>query len=563
MNRNFTPYIYILIFLGLIQNSLSQNFELKLVAIDSLENSILNRVTFQKSHPSDEVIISELDSVVLRLQKQGFINTTIDSIQKNEQFRTAYFSLNQKFNIVRIYYDEKIISRSKINSISNTITDKYFEVKIDDLEQSMRFLVSLFEESGKSFTRVNLTDVHQNNEMLMAKLELTISNQRYIDDIVIKGYDEFPKAFTEYFLDLKKESIFNTQKLEKASNALNMLSFARETKAPDVLFTNDSTIVYLNVEKLKSNRFDGLIGFSTDDNGKLEFNGYLDLLLQNVLNKGEMLSIQWKSNADDRKTFNLALETPYIFNTPVSPSIYLNIYKQDSTFINVKTNLNLGYAINQNNSIHANYQSENSNDLSSEVNNQAIEEFKNSYLGLTYTHKTPDKDIALQYKFYASLNALWGNRTISIENSKQSQHRYKLNLYYNWKLNRRNYIFIKTDNALLFSEDLYENELYRIGGSNSIRGFNEESIFASAYSILNLEYRYFIATSSYLYSITDFAYTQNDVINYETQLYSLGLGYAYNTNNGLVDISYAIGKAEDIPFDFQNSKFHIRFVQFF
>ena len=69
-------------------------------------------------------------------------------------------------------------------------------------------------------------------------------------------------------------------------------------KFPEILFEQDSTTVYLYLQKTKTNKFDGLIGFNTNDQGKLKFNGYIDLYLNNLLNKGESLSINWKSNSE-------------------------------------------------------------------------------------------------------------------------------------------------------------------------------------------------------------------------------------------------------------------------
>ncbi len=40
------------------------------------------------------------------------------------------------------------------------------------------------------------------------------------------------------------------------------------------------------------------------------------------------------------------------------------------------------------------------------------------------------------------------------------------------------------------NQSVYRNELFRIGGLKTLRGFDEESIFASTYIIPTLEYRY-------------------------------------------------------------------------
>src|SRR5690606_16642833 len=112
---------------------------------------------------------------------------------------------------------------------------------------------------------------------------------------------------------------------------------------------------------------DGFIGFSNndDDSGKssINFNGYLDLLLVNFLNTGEELTLYWKSDGNDQKTFNAAIELPYIFRSPFGLKASLNIFKQDSTFQNTKTALGLGYFFNYNTRLYLGYEATESSDI--------------------------------------------------------------------------------------------------------------------------------------------------------------------------------------------------------
>ena len=134
---------------------------------------------------------------------------------------------------------------------------------------------------------------------------------------------------------------------------------------------------------------------------------------------------------------------------------------------------------------------------------------------------------------------------------------------YLWSLNFKNHIYLRNDSSVLISDNILTNELFRIGGINSIRGFNEESIFASLYSIVNIEYRYAVNSSSYLFSISDLGYFEDQLNNTSQQLYSLGLGYAFSTNFGLLNLSYAIGKSNNQTFELNNSRFHIKISSFF
>ena len=141
--------------------------------------------------------------------------------------------------------------------------------------------------------------------------------------------------------------------------------------------------------------------------------------------------------------------------------------------------------------------------------------------------------------------------------------KFLFNAYYLYPINQKNYVFVRNSSGFLNSDNYFENELYRIGGINNLRGVNEESIFASSYTIFNVEYRFKPNSSSYFYSITDFSYSENKLIRENTNVISLGLGYAFRTKAGLLNLSYAIGKFDNSPFTFDNSKVHIKIISNF
>ena len=117
--------------------------------------------------------------------------------------------------------------------------------------------------------------------------------------------------------------------------------------------------------------------------------------------------------------------------------------------------------------------------------------------------------------------------------------------------------------AFLYNEALFDNELFRIGGIKTIRGFDEESIFASSYIIGTLEYRFILDKNSSIYAFSDGGYYEktNSTIN-DTPI-GFGVGMNFQTGAGIFSINYAVGKQFDNPIDFRASKIHFGFVNFF
>lgn len=203
-------------------------------------------------------------------------------------------------------------------------------------------------EQGEPFASLKLINIKKRDgNSIRADLMTSSENKRSIDEIVIKGYEKFPKSFIKRFLRIKIEDPFNLDAIKSKAEELNTLSFARQAKSPEVLFTKDSTSLYLYLEKTKSNTFDGFLGFGTNEStNKIEFDGYLDLSLVNNLNYGESFSLNYKSDENEQKTFEANLSLPYILRSAIGTELSLNIFKKDSTFTTVDQSINLFYQIN-------------------------------------------------------------------------------------------------------------------------------------------------------------------------------------------------------------------------
>jgi len=127
---------------------------------------------------------------------------------------------------------------------------------------------------------------------LQAKLIISTNTKRTIDEIIVKGYDKFPRSFLNHFLNIKIGDDFDLNTIKKKTQSINTFPFTNQARAPEVLFTKDSTSIFLYLEKTKSNTFDGFLGFGTNEaTNKIEFNGYLNLRLINNLNYGEAFSL--------------------------------------------------------------------------------------------------------------------------------------------------------------------------------------------------------------------------------------------------------------------------------
>ena len=554
--------LIIIIALSQLQNTQAQSKKLTISSKEEFNSKLLNSIPFKKEHLTTKDIELEIGKISTKLIHKGFFNNTFNLTTQDSTFNTV-FTLNKKIDTIRVNYSTIQISTSFLNQISLRSTSKYFEIPTNEIESTLLKIASYFEKNGHSFTTCQLTNISLNKNKLNATLYLSISKKRKINNVIIKGYDQFPKKFIKHHLNLEVNKPFNSNLLKTISSKLKAIPFTSQIKEPEVLFTKDSTTLYLYLNKQNKNNFDGIIGFSNKKGSKnLQLNGNLNLNLNNTLNKGESISLNWRNDGQNSQKLNLKLSVPFLFNTPIGSSSNFSIIKQDSTYNTTSLQLSLNYHIKDNSFIGASFNSENSNINSISTTLTEFESYNKILYGFTYNHKSLTLNNSLSdSKFLFQFGFEFGNRQSN--NISVTQQQLTLSAHYNFNLNQKGSIFIKNSNKILLTKIPLINELYRIGGTSSIRGFNEQSILTSKYSITNLEYQHKINPKTHIFTITDFGITYNNLDDSTNKIYGVGLGYQSTINSNTIQLSYTIGNELLKPFSLNNSKIHVRFSHVF
>jgi outer membrane protein assembly factor BamA len=536
----------------------AQNLHLKFKAQDTISQSTIDSLDLNATFINYLNLKKEADTLHNYLETIGFIENEIRSLQKkNDSTYIALYYLGPKYKSIQLFYSEKDFSKRELLQVSKKVTDSYFILPFNTIESSINKLNFLKTENGNAFARIKLENITKKDKNLLADITLLKGDSRTIDSIKVKGYEKFSRSHIKFYAGIKKGNKFNKSKLIKKNNILNSLGFLSVTKPPEILFKKDSTIVYLYLKKEKNNLFDGILGFATDeDSQKLIFNGYLNLELNNNLNFGEQFLLNYKADGNDQQIFRARLTLPYLFNTPFGLITELKIFKRDSTFSTSDQLIKVRYQISSTSKTYVGYKGyESSNLRKDNSTNIDVEDYTSKFflIGLSHTKAQNNILFPIKSKFY--LDTEIGSK--ETKNKNESQIRASLLFHYIFNLNYKNSIYLKNNTKLLNSDSYLTNELFRFGGINSIRGFNENSIDASFYSVLNSEYRYQFNQGIYVHSIIDFAYFENQIIALKQKLYSFGIGIGLQTGASIIKFSIANGKAENQDFNFSNTKIHI------
>ena len=570
--------LFILIFIG-ISGFAQNNYPLEIRASIKANQSKIDKTKYKKSFTTEIERTKAVQNVILQLQAQSFVLAEIDSSFNKNNKKRVFISLNKKYTWRRL--GKGNINPLVVSSIGfqeNRFSGQDFNYfHLIEIEES---IIKHLENHGFPFASIRLDSIKIEQETISAVLKLEQGPQIHIDTIILTGYHSINPNYIYQLLDIKPGDLYNEEKINNVKAQLASMPFAHEKTAFLIEFSEDKALLKINLEKARNNVFDGIVGFqpkSSIDN-KMILTGNLKLKLYNSFKRGEMLRLDWQSPGGGSQNLNVGFAYPYLFNTPIGIDYNFKLFKQDSNFINLRNKPGIRFIISGSDYIKVSADFFSSTTLSKDLVNGIPS--KTDVLDMkTRMGNLEANFIRFDYAFNPrkgwriQLLAGYGSREIvkqhDIKDSyydsipmNSQQIKLLANLEYFIPLFKRQTLRIWSMSEMLKGNHLLTNELFRIGGFSDFRGFNEESIYASTYSILTLEWRLLLERNSFLSVFWNKAYVENSSGNKTTydQPMGFGAGFSFQTKAGIFALSYALGQEMGNPIQFSQAKIHFGYM---
>lgn len=538
------------------------------------------------------------ESVVEALQQKGFLAISVDSIKVEGFLTKAWIFLGHQYKWGTIIVDSAVleITGNGIDAKKSNAGSILSPVSLSNLKEKM---LRMFEENGYPFAAIQLDSSYFNGNELFARLKAVRGPLYRIDSIHVEGRIMIRKAFLQKYLSVGGGGIYQKSKIDAIAGRLSSLGFVKESRPWDLTLLGTGASVNLYLEPQRSSRFNllaGLMPSSQQRGGRMLLTGEAELDLKNSFGGGEALSINWQQLQVQSPRLQLGFQKPYLFNSNAGIDFRFNFLKKDSSFININTRIGLQYEVTQKQTVKLFFQQYSSNLI--EVDTNMIKATKrlpvfldvqSSNIGLDVQYNGTDDRFNPRKGLSLGIMAQGGIRKIRKNNSivnlkkdfantsfdyaalydtialSSTQFKLLVNMNTFLPLDRQSTFRTGLQTGWIQGNKLFLNELFQLGGIKTLRGFDEESFFASEYAIATLEYRFLIGPSSYLFSFLDAAYIGRKSIqgNERGNYAGMGLGFTFETKSGLFSLAYAAGKNNALPFNFRASKIHFGFVSLF
>jgi outer membrane protein assembly factor BamA len=598
ISRSALPTIVMLFMMSNLRG-LAQ-YPLHITPVDKDSAFLRKNLGLITSFRNQEICTEYVYEMLSLLQAKGYMTASIDSMRFDPSGAKIRLYVGEVYRWANINTGK--VEPELLSAVG--WSEKSFAHRPLNFSQyagKQQLLLDYLENNGYPFAKVGLDSITlKNGEEVSANLRIDKGPLYHIDSIRIYGNAKISNEFLQHYLNIPNGSIYRKERLEAISRKILELSFVQEQQSWNLTMLNTGSVINLYLKSKKSSQINALVGFlpSSDPitgNNKILVTGEATIALKNTLGNGEYIGLNWQQLQAGSPRLNLQYQQPYLFNSPFGVSGTFDLFKMDSSYLNVNLQLGVQYALSATKQGSVFIQSMSTSlltiDTLSVISTHtlpAMADLSSVSLGVSYDYNNTD------YRF----NPRRGNElqfvgTVGTKKIKENPHILKLidpndssfnfaTLYDTVKLNtyefmvkvaaahyfpitRASTLKLAFNGGVFSSPNTYRNELFLIGGYKLMRGFDEQSILAARYTVGTVEYRYLIGVNSFLFTFLDMGWAKNNVPGYnlDNVFIGTGLGMAFETKAGIFNISYALGKRNDTNLNFHDAKIHLGYVSFF
>lgn len=443
---------------------------------------------------------------------------------------------------------------------------RYFDgrpVNPKQLDQLCSGLLRLAENEGFPFARLYFDSLEISNDRIAVVLRLERGALIRYAGIRLAGDARISDNFLRNYLQLNTGQPYRQSAIDQISRRLAALPYLAESEPARIYFLNDQAEVYLYAQSQRANNFDGMLGvFPNSATNKLLLTGDVNLQLWSVFKQGEQLGFNFRSLQPGTQDLKIKLAWPFLFQTPLGIDADFSLFKRDSTFLEIQSNLGLQYLLSGADWFRA-YVESRSYNLLTTLPQAGFASVGGNLFGLEYQRFRLDRALNPSRGYRFRIGGGAGDRTVGATDIQQEfrrpQYQFKADAELYWPWFRRWIAVFELNSRFLFTNTLYQNELYRLGGFKTLKGFDEQSINASQFAFLNIEQRFLLDRGSWLYVFWNGGWLKNDAIGqgYTDRPYGFGAGLTFTNSAGIFSLAYALGSERANALRLNAAKVHL------
>jgi outer membrane protein assembly factor BamA len=332
------------------------------------------------------LIAQEIENAKIKLASVGYFAAMIhDSLIQDKHF--LWITFGKKYAGIKVLGDAEWLAWLPKGKKSDFLS----------LEEYSSFLTKTlaeFHANGYPFASFHYSNFLEQDQVLTVSVSIDKGRKMIWKELRIKGDSSLSVQAMEAELKFKSGDNFTVEKQGEIYTRLKQLNYLQIIKPPEYQFSVDGVTVYLYVKGTKISSFNGAIGLQPNPiSQKMGLTGDVQLKLVNTLKRAEQLDFVWRSVKPATQLMNLRFAYPFLFHSSFGTELKFQLYKRDSTFLELKSGLAIQYALSNKLLVKGLYSFTSNNRLyasNSNLDFPNTTSFRNTMFGLGITFRTLD-----------------------------------------------------------------------------------------------------------------------------------------------------------------------------
>ncbi len=558
-------------------------------------------IHFQQEGKVDTLHIGgmEVDSLIQQYRHAGYLKTTSFAVSDSPCVQWLVQGDRLVFGQVEANFVQ--INRLRRADVAYGQLSGQ-ELSADTWNNFARQVISHLENNGYPFASIRI-------EALSAGEDNQLDAWLHIDPGPLITYrmlvmpEEAPVSvrYLERYLGILPGQPYRESDIRNINALLDDLPFVEARAQPAVQFTGEEATVFIFPVRRPANRFDFILGVlplpANDPSGRrLLITGMADLMLINPWKKGQTLGFSFRQTRPETQELSVKYEIPYILGTPLGAEAAFELYRRDTLYLDLHRRVGVQYAFRGRHFLEGYWDFHSSSLLSVPIeqirHNKELPQnldFRRNIFGVRYVRErfdyryNPSQGFAITVDISAGTRQVLRNPQITnIDDPVAPDFSYaslylpyeypavqwipKIDLQYFFPLYGRHILHSRiTAKAIFGASVISNNEKFRVGGFQIMRGFDEESIHTPAFGMGRLEYRFLLDRDAHFHLFLDQGFSPETVDRSApwTFFTGFGAGLQFQTVAGVFGVSYALGRTSEIPLDLRTGKIHFGYATMF
>ena len=583
--------ILLLFFIIIISNLSAQNAVIKSIEIQGNKffdrNQYLNWIGI---NINQRIFPGVVDTIINRISKNlilnGFhlfeiTNVETDILDSNSVKIFIELKEDKPTEISSIHFiDGDSADIDFLNSSFNFLIGQVLTQQ--EFEKSIENVLNFFEENGYPFIKVVINSISlesdASNEKTLANIKLSVQkgNLSRIDEVEIRGNNFTNENVIIRELRLSKGETYSQKRIDEFPKRINRLRFFEPVQTPQYYINSKGKgVLLIEVKEKQTNNFDGILGYipGTKENEKGYLTGLVNISLRNLFGTGRAAALRWNKFGRNSQELELKYLEPWLLNLPfnISGNLYQRI--QDTTYVQRKFNGEIEYLATEDISASLLFGTESVIPTERTIpvftvyNSSIITTGLNLKIDTRDDPYSPTSGLLFINSYSLSRKTINGPVQFITPNliTKIDLQRIAFDLNIFFQLFSRQVFALSVNGRELRGPSFENSDLFRLGGTSTLRGYREEQFLGSRIFWSNIEYRFLLTRRTFAFAFFDTGYymrnaePERNILKTEDFLYGYGLGLNLETGLGVLAVSFALGQGDS----FTDGKIHFGLVNEF